>query len=120
MKAILINAKERKVVAADVKPDPNKNLDGLRALIGCEWVEPVIVGENLTLWLDEEGRLKLPKPGFRLSGIATDFVGNGVLLGGDADRARPCRVPAEIVAMGVTWLAPGEVTPPKRPEIHIL
>ena len=55
MKAILINATERKVVAADVKPDPNKSLDGLRTLIGCEWVQPVIVGENLTLWLDEEG-----------------------------------------------------------------
>ena len=120
MKAILINATERKVVAADVKPDPNKSLDGLRTLIGCEWVQPVIVGENLTLWLDEEGRLKLPRPGFALSGIATDFVGNGVLLGGDADRVKPCRVLAEIVAMGVTWLAPGEVTPPKRPEIHIL
>ncbi len=36
MKAILINATERKVVAADVKPDLNKRLDGLRALIGCE------------------------------------------------------------------------------------
>ena len=32
MKAILINANECKVVAADVKPDPNKSLDGLRAL----------------------------------------------------------------------------------------
>ena len=92
MKAILINATERKVVAADVKPDPNKSLDGLHTLIGCEWVQPVIVGENLTLWLDEEGWLKLPKPGFRLSGIATDFVGNGILLGGDADRVKPCRV----------------------------
>ena len=120
MKAILINANERKVVAVDVKPDPNKSLDGLRALIGCEWVQPVIVGENLTLWLDEEGRLKLPKPGFRLSGIATDFVGNGVLLGGDADRARPCRVPAEIVTMGVRWLDAGEVTPPGRPEFIVL
>ena len=120
MKAILINAKERKVVAADVKPDPNKDLDGLRALIGCDWVEPVIVGENLTLWLDEEGRLKLPKPGFRLQGIPTDFAGNGVLLGGDADRMRPCRVPADVVTLGVHWLAPEAVTPPGRPEFIVL
>ena len=120
MKAILINATDHKVFGADVKSAPNKSLDGLRALIGCEWVQPVIVGENLTLWLDEEERLKFPKPGFRLSGIDTDFVGNGILLGGDADRARPCRVPAEIVAKGIEWLAPGEVTPPRRPEIHIL
>ena len=120
MKGILINANERKVVAVDVKPDPNKDLDGLRALIRCDWVQPVIVGENLTLWLDEEGRLNLPKPGFRLSGIPTDFVGNGILLGGDADRARPCRAAAEVVALGVRWLAPGEVTPPGRPEFIVL
>ena len=120
MKAILINANERKVVAADVKPDPNKSLDGLRALIGCEWVQPVVVGENLTIWVDEEGRLKLPKPGFLLKGFGTDFAGNGVLLGGDADRARACKVSPEVVALGVRWLAPDAVTPPGRPKIHIL
>lgn len=36
MRGILIKAAERKVLAADVKPAPNKSLDGLRALIGCE------------------------------------------------------------------------------------
>ena len=65
------------VVAADVKPDPNKSLDGFRALIGCEWGQPVIVARTLTLWLDE-GRLKLPKPGFRLQDTPIDFAGNGV------------------------------------------
>ena len=83
-------------------------------------MQPVIVGENLTLWLDEEGRLKLPKPGFALSGIPMDFVGNGVLLGGDASRARPCRAAAEVVALGVRWLAPEAVTPPGRPEFIVL
>ena len=119
MKAILINADERKITAVDAG-DPNKSLERLRELIGCEWVQPAVIGENLTLWLDEEGRLKLPKPGFRLLDIPTDFAGNGVLLGGDADRARPCRVPAEIVAMGVEWLSPGEVTLPGRPEFIVL
>ena len=120
MKAILINANECKVVAADVKPDPNKSLDGLRALIGCEWVQPVVVGENLTVWVDEEGRLKLPKPGFLLKGFGTDFAGNGVLLGGDADRAKACKASPEVVALGVKWLAPGEVMPLGRPEFFFL
>ena len=119
MKAILINADERKITAVDAG-DPNKSLERLRELIGCEWVQPVVIGENLTLWLDEEGRLKLPKAGFILKDIPTDFVGNGVLLGGDADHVKPCHVPANIVAMGVKWLAPGEVTPPGRPEIHFI
>ena len=117
MKAILINATERKVVAADVKPAPNKSLDGFRALIGCEWVQPVVVSESLTLWLDEEGRLKLPRPGFALCGIATDFVGNGVLLGGDASRARMCYFPAEIVKLGVRWLSPDQMPPSGPPQL---
>ena len=88
MKAVLIKAAEKKVVAVDVKPDPNRSLEGLRALIGCDMVQPVVVGDGVTIWVDEEGRLKQPTAGFRLSGIATDFAGNGVLLGGDADRPR--------------------------------
>lgn len=115
MKAILINADERKITAVDAGA-PNKSLERLRELIGCEWVQPAIIGENLTLWLDEEGRLKLPKPGFSLKDIPTDFAGNGVLLGGDADRARACKASPEVVALGVRWLAPrlGHVAPPPR------
>ena len=116
MKAILINSDERKVAAVDAG-DPNKSLARLRELIGCENVEPVVVGEGLTLWLDEEGRLKLPRAGFRLSGIATDFAGNGVLLGGNAGRVRACKASPEVVALGVRWLAPGAVTPPGSPQL---
>lgn len=119
MKAILINADERKITAVDAG-DPNKSLERLRELIGCEWVQPVVLSGELTIWVDEEGRLKLPKPGFSLKDIPTDFAGNGVLLGGDADQVKPCHVPANIVAMGVKWLAPEAVTPPGHPEIHIL
>ena len=117
MKAILINATERKVVAADVKPDPNKSLDGLRALIGCEWVQPVVVSESLTLWLDEEGRLKQSTAGFLLNGVPWVFGGNGVLLGGDASRARMCYCPAEIVKLGVRWLSPDQMPPSGPPQL---
>ena len=48
MKAILINADERKITAVDAG-DPNKSLDRLSVLIGCESVQPVILGENLTM-----------------------------------------------------------------------
>lgn len=117
MKTILINANERKVVAADVKPDPNRSLEGLRALIGCEWVQPVVVGDGVTVWVDEEGRLKQPAAGFLLSGVPCVFAGNGVLLGGDAERARVCKASPEVVALGVRWLAPDQVPPPELPQL---
>ena len=117
MKAVLIKATERKVVAVDVKPDPNRSLEGLRALIGCEWVLPVVVGDGVTIWVDEEGRLKQPTAGFLLSGVPCVFVGNGVLLGGDASRARVCKASPEVVALGVKWLAPDQVPPPGPPQL---
>lgn len=35
MRGILIKAAEKKVVAVDVKPDPNRSREGLRALAGA-------------------------------------------------------------------------------------
>ena len=117
MKAILINANERKVVVVDVKPDPNRSLEGLRALIGCEWVQPVVVDDGVTIWVDEEGRLKQPTAGFFLSGVPCVFAGNGVLLGGDASRARACKASPEVVSLGVRWLVPDQVPPPEPPQL---
>ena len=116
MKAILINADERKITAVDAG-DPNKSLERLRELIGCELVQPVVLGGELTLRVDEVGRLKLPKPGFLLKGFGTNFTGNGALLGGDADRARACKVSPEVVALGVRWLAPDQVPQPGPPQL---
>lgn len=53
MKAILINADERKITAVDAG-DPNTSLERLRELIGCEWVQPVVIGDGVTIWVDEE------------------------------------------------------------------
>lgn len=117
MKAVLIKAGEKKVVAVDVKPDPNRSLEGLGALIGCEWVQPVVVGDGVTIWVDEEGRLKRPSAGFRLTGIPIDFVGNGVLLGGDADRTKACKASPEVIALGVRWLSPEQVPQPGLPQL---
>jgi len=117
MRGILIKAAERKMLAVDVKPNPNRSLEGLRALIGCEWVQPVVVGDGVTIWVDEEGRLKQPTAGFLLSGVPCIFVGNGVLFGGDASHARVCKASLEVVAIGVRWLAPNQVPPPGPPQL---
>ena len=59
------------------------------------------MGYCVTVWVDEEGRQKLPKAGFRLKDITKDFVGNGVLLSGDASRARVCKTSPEVVGFNV-------------------
>ena len=50
MRGILIKANEKKVeVAVDMKPDPNRSLDGLCALIGCDMVQLVVIGDGVTV-----------------------------------------------------------------------
>ena len=73
MKAILINADERKITAVDAG-DPNQSLERLRELIGCEWVQPVVIGENLTLWL-APGEVTPPgRPDIYFNMTASGFV----------------------------------------------
>lgn len=116
MKAILINSRNRRVAGIELKTNPNKDLSELRELIGCELVQPLCIGDNLTLWLDEEGKLKENHGGFRLAGIDIDFAGNGILLGGDADRVKACKANPDVVAVGVEWLAAGAIQPPQMPK----
>ena len=115
MKAVLINPAGRLVAGIELKTNPNRSLAELRELIGCELVQPLCIGENLTLWLDEEGKLKENPVGFRLAGIDIDFAGIGILLGGDADRVKACKASPDVVAIGVEWLAAGSIQPPRMP-----
>lgn len=98
MRGILINAEERMVTAVDVNPDPNESLNGMRELIKCEFVEAFRFTDNLTMWIDEEGKLKLPKAGFMFIGVPVEIAGNGLLLGETSEGdCVDCNVPVEIV-----------------------
>lgn len=120
MKAVLINPADRRVAGIELKTNPNRSLAELRELIGCELVQPLCIGDNLTLWLDEEGKLKENPAGFRLAGIDIDFAGNGILLGGDADRVKACKASPDVVAIGIRWLASGAVEQPRMPQFIVL
>ena len=118
MRGILINANERTVTAVDVLPDPNKTIDGLLELVGCRWIEPFRFRDGLTVWIDEEGKLNLPKAGFKVMGCPVEFAGNGVLLadGEDGD-VIGCTLDAEDVAERIEWLAEDEISESEPPEI---
>lgn len=120
MKAVLINATARRVTAVQLKKNPNRDLSELRELIGCEMVQPLVIDVDLTIWLDEEGRLKQGQPGFRLAGVDIAFAGNGILLGGDAGRVKACKANPEVVGLGVEWIAPEAMEPPRMPKFEFI
>ena len=118
MRGILVNADERTVSEVDVQPNPNEAPEGMRELIGCDFVEAFRFADSLTMWIDDEGKLNLPKPGFKVKGCPVEFAGNGVLLadGEDGDCAG-CTLDAEEVAEQIEWLAPDEVSEPEPPKV---
>ena len=75
MRAIFINAVDRKI--EDVQVD--NDLQAIYDKIGCETIEIIRLGGNYVLIVDEEGRLRNWKVGFRF-GSGEGIAGNGLIV----------------------------------------
>ena len=75
MRAVFINAVDRKVEEIEIE---NK-LEAFYAKIGCEMIEPIALGRNFVMIVDEEGKLRGWKAGFRL-GDAEGIAGNALIV----------------------------------------
>ena len=106
MRAIFINAVDRKVEEVQVE---NK-LEAFYARIGCEMIEPIALGGNFVMIVDEEGKLRRWKVGFRLCD-AEGIAGNALIVceksNGDFT---DCPLPAGLIAE-VTHFLDLEKTP---------
>lgn len=107
MKAVFINAKEKKVELVTLSKH-----DGLRDLqTRVEgYIEPA--GKTVngdTLLVNEEGLLRKFKYGFAIALVSSSgprFVGNGVLTRYDGEgETISCKSKAEAVAKEIQWLA---------------
>lgn len=83
MKAILINSTERTVTEVDY----DGNFRNLQKLIGCDCftiapLNPKMVTEDVSLYVDDEGLLTNPQAFFQIKGVTYHpLAGNGVILG---------------------------------------
>lgn len=94
MRAVFINAEDRKVEIVEVE----NTLDALYRQIKCETIELVGLGGNFVLIVDEEGRLRNWKAGFRLAN-GEKIAGNGLIVYEDTDgNFTDCLLPAGVVA----------------------
>lgn len=106
MRAIFINAVGRKVEEVQIE---NK-LEAFYEKIGCEMIEPIALAEKFVMIVDEEGKCRDWKAGFRL-GDAEGIAGNALIVceksNGDFT---DCRLPAGLIA-GMTQFLDLEKTP---------
>ena len=75
MRAIFINAVARKVEEVQIE---NK-LEAFYEKIGCEMIEPIALGDNFVMLVDEEGKLRNWKAGFSL-GASEGIAGNALIV----------------------------------------
>ncbi len=106
MRAIFINAVDRKVEEVEIENE----LEAFYSKIGCDMIQVLPLGRKFLLIVDEEGKLRNWKVGFRLSN-AEGIAGNGLIVcekrNGDF---AGCQLPAGLIA-GMTTFLDLEKTP---------
>lgn len=113
MRGIKINPADRTITEVDV-PNPNKSLQGLYDLIGCDLFQLIELDRGITLVCDEDGKLKPVTGAFTFFGNEELVVaGNAVILGGDADRFKSLHENKASFDMIVQWVDPGDVPEPE-------
>lgn len=60
-------------------------LESYYTVIGCSTIEAVSLGGGMYLYIDEEAKLKDPKPTFSLAGTRIRIMGRAILLRVDDD-----------------------------------
>ena len=109
MRGIKINPTDRTITEVDV-PNPNKSLQGLYGLIGCDLVQLVELDRGIILCCDEEGKLKPVTGAFTFFGNEDLVIaGNAVILGGDASRFGKLHENIASFEQIVEWVNPADV-----------
>lgn len=85
MFGIHINAKEKSVYVTPLDQVIGQSaFDAMKATIGVDIAEPVHIADGVTLWLDEEGRLKSEQVWFKWDNVL--FAGSGLIVIGNYER----------------------------------
>lgn len=60
--------------------------DGMKRKLGIDIAEPVDLGNGVTMWLDEEGRLKSDQVWFKVENHQLPYAGSAMVVFGDYQR----------------------------------
>ncbi|MDD4818296.1 MAG: DUF3846 domain-containing protein [Victivallaceae bacterium] len=112
MRGIKINPTDRTIEEVDV-PNPNKSLQGLYDLIGCDLVQPVELDRGVIMACDEEAKCRKITGAFTFYGTDLIIAGNAVILGGNANRFGVLHENKENLEKIIDWVEPADVPEPK-------
>ena len=106
MKAILIDAYNKQVKAVEI----DDGIQPIYDLVKCESFECVVMENEETVYVDEEGLLNGTSVGFKLEGCPQPLMGNGLILGTNEEGASiDTALTAEEISGRVTFVTRDEL-----------
>jgi len=113
MRAIKIDPVSRTVTEVDLKKNPNRTLEELYEIIGCDLIELVELDCGIIMVVDEEGKCKDVQGAFTFIGWGTVIAGTAIILGGDSDKFKALPENLASFQMITEWVEPADVPPPQ-------
>ena len=100
--------------------NPNRTLEELYEIIGCDLVELIQIDADMVMVVDEEGKCKDVQGAFTFIGWGTVIAGTAIILGGSGDRFKALPENLASFEMMTEWVEPKDVPPPRQTLISIL
>ncbi len=114
MRAVKINPVSRTVTEIDLKKNPNRTLDELYEIIGCDLVELVQIDADMVMVCDEEGKCKDFRRAFTFIGSGMVIAGTAIILGGDSNKFKALPENLASFQMMTEWVDAENVPPPQH------
>ena len=125
MRAVKIDPINRTVTEIDLKKNPNRTLDELYSIIGCDLVELVQIDADMVMVCDEsvfaqgyaptrEGKCKTVQGAFTFIGSGMVIAGTAIILGGNGNRFKALPENLASFQMMTEWIEPADVPPPQH------
>ena len=119
MRAVKIDPASRTVTEIDLKKNPNRTLEELYEIIGCDLIELVELDRGIIMVIDEEGKCKEVHGAFTFIGWGTVIAGTAVILGGDSNKLKVLLENLASFQMMTEWVEPADIPLPQHTIISI-
>ena len=119
MRAIKIDPVSRTVTEIDLKKNPNRTLEELYEIIGCDLVELVQIDADMVMVCDEEGKCKTVQGAFTFIGSGMIIAGTAIILGGNGNLFKVLPENLASFEMMTEWIEPADIPPPQYTIINL-
>ena len=114
MRAVKIDPVSRTVTEINLAKNPNRTLEELYEIIGCDLVELVQIDADMVMVCDEEGKCKTVQGAFTFIGSDMIIAGTAIILGGNGNRFKALPENLASFQMMTEWVDAANVPPPQQ------